>query len=458
MITGAIRIAIALGVALRVGRWIIDQPVWLDEAMLALGIIHRPLGAVLLSPLPYGQITPPGFLLAQWVSVSLFGPSGRALRLAPLLASLISLPLFTRLARRVLRDDGLVVAAVWLFACNRALVTYAAEAKPYAWDVTAAIVLMLAIDCRPLVAGALGAVLVWCSYPAVIVLAGLAIVRRRVSVAIMWAVSAAPAMWVAEHRLSPSDREYLHRFWADGFWRTWSWPVTQPAHVLDALLRVPPGIVWLVAILVGVLCMRRRAVMVPVLVAMGAAAAGFYPLSSRLALYLMPSALLAIAAVPRAQWIVGAFVVIQGVESLFPDNREDMRTVATGLSRMRQPGDAVYVYYGAVPTFEYYADTTGITRGGCHRTDWPAYLEELAKLRGRRRVWLVVAHEFEGNGVREDSLLVRYLNATGRANLTIPARSAFATLYDLSGAPNAVQVTAPRSTRAPQPNLGCRAS
>jgi hypothetical protein len=118
----------------------------------------------------------------------------------------------------------------------------------------------------------------------------------------------------------------------------------------------------------------------------------------------------------------------------------------------------VYVYYGAVPTFEYYSDTTGITRGGCHRTDWPAYLEELAKLRGRSRVWLVVAHEFEGNGVREDSLLVRYLNATGRAYLTIPARSAFATLYDLSGAANAVQVTAPRSTRAPQPNLGCRAS
>ncbi len=77
-------------------------------------------------------------------------------------------------------------------------------------------------------------------------------------------------------------------------------------------------------------------------------------------------------------------------------------------------------------------------------------------MRGRQRVWLVIAHAFEGNGVREDSLLVRYLNATGHAYLTIPARSAFATLYDLSGPPNAVDITAPRSTHVLQPNLGCR--
>jgi hypothetical protein len=454
MIVVAIRVAIGLGVVLRVGLWIIDRPIWLDEAMLALGIIHRPLGAVLLSPLPYGQITPPGFLLAQWTIVSVLGTSGRALRLAPLVASLISLPLFARLARRVLVDDRLVAAAVWLFALNRALVSYSAEAKPYAWDVTVAIALMLAIDQPPAVAGALGAVLVWCSYPAVIVLAGLAVVRRRISVIITWAVSAAPAIWVAEHRLSASDGEYLRRFWSDGFPRSWPWLFTQPARVLDSLMRAPPGVVWLIAILVGVWLMRRRIVMMPVVAAVGAAVAGFYPLSSRLALYLLPSALLALAQCNT--WVVAALVVTQGALTVFPENHEDMRAVATAMAKWRRPGDAVYVYYGALPTFEYYADTTGITRGGCHRTNWPAYVQELSALKGRGRVWLVVAHEFEGNGVREDSLLVRYLNATGRAYLTIPARSAFAMLYDLSDAPNAVDVAAPPSIHARQPGLSCR--
>jgi hypothetical protein len=191
--------------------------------------------------------------------------------------------------------------------------------------------------------------------------------------------------------------------------------------------------------------------------AVAAAATGLYPLASRLALYLLPSALLAIAAVGR-WWIVAALVVGQGVEVVFPEEREDLRTVASAMEGWRRPGDAVYVYYGALPTFEYYADTTGITRGGCHRSDWPAYVRELSALRGRRRVWLVVAHEFEGNGVREDSLLVRYLNATGSAYLTIRARSAFAVLYDLSDSSNAVDVTAPPSNHVRQPSLGCRTS
>jgi len=470
MITVAIRVAIGLGIVLRVGLWIINQPIWLDEAMLALGIIHRPLGTVLLAPLPYGQITPPGFLLVQWAIVSLLGTSGRVLRLAPLVASLISLPLFARLARQTLRDDRLVVAAVWLFSINRALVTYSAEAKPYAWDVAAAVALMLvtlwAMDggaVRALAAGVLGAVLVWCSYPAVIVLAGLGAVwltraaRSAGASVVCWTVSAAPAIWVAEHRLSAGDRDYLRRFWSDGFPHGWTWLFTQPAHVLDALLRFPPGIVWLIAIIAGAWLMRRRAVLAPMVVAIGAAATGLYPLASRLALYLLPSALLAVAAVGR-WWIVAAIVLGQAVESVSPEEHEDMRTVATAMARWRRPGDAVYVYYGAVPTFAYYADTTGITRGGCHRTDWPAYVRELSALRGRQRVWLVVAHEFEGNGVREDSLLVRYLKATGPAYVTITARSAFAVLYDSSDSLNAVDVTAPPSTHARQPGLGCRAS
>lgn len=424
--------------------------------MLALGIIHRPLGAVLLSPLPYGQITPPGFLLGQWAMVSLFGTSGRVLRLAPLLASLISLPLFARLARRVLEDDRLVIAAVWLFALDRALVMYAVEAKPYAWDVAAAIAIMLVVlDRRPLLAALLGAILVWCSYPLIIVLASLALTWRRASVAAVWALSAAPAIWVAEHRVTVRDREYLHRFWADGFWRTWSWPFTQPAHVLDGLLRVPPGMVWLILIAAGVWLMKRRSVMMPAIGAIGAAVCGFYPLASRLVLYLLPGALLAVAAVGR-WWIIGPLVIAQGVESVLPERHEDMRAVVAQMARLRRPGDGVYVYYGALPTFEYYADTTGITRGGCHRTDWPAYLDELSSLRGHNRVWLVVAHEFEGNGIREDSLLVRYLNATGRAYLTISERAAFAVLYDLSGPLNAVHVSAPRSTHVLQPNLVCR--
>jgi hypothetical protein len=227
-------------------------------------------------------------------------------------------------------------------------------------------------------------------------------------------------------------------------------------RVLDELLRIPPGVVWLVAIIAGVWLMRQRIVMAPVLAAMVAAVAGLYPLASRLALFLIPSALLAVAALARWPWIIAVFVAAQGVESVLPESHEDMRSNAAALAAERRPGDAVYVYYGAIPTFGYYADTTGIVRGGCHRGEWRRYTEELDAFRGKARVWLVVAHAFDRNGIREDSLLVRYLDATGRRYLTFTARSAFALLYDLSEATNAVNFNAPTSIRRKEPTLGCR--
>jgi hypothetical protein len=133
-----------------------------------------------------------------------------------------------------------------------------------------------------------------------------------------------------------------------------------------------------------------------------------------------------------------------------------MRSITTAMAPLRQPGDRVYVYYGAVPTFTYYGDTTRMVRGGCHRNDWRKYLDELDAFRGTPRLWLVVAHAFDGHGVREDSLLVRYLNATGQAYFTLEARSAFAVLYDLRDPKPVVGFAAPQSTRPMQPNLVCR--
>jgi hypothetical protein len=459
----AIALGVTIGVALRVGRWVIDQPIWLDEAMLALGIVHRPLGAVLGAPLPYGQVAPPGFLVAQWSIVSVLGSSGRALRLSPLIASLLALPLFARLARRVLRDDRAVIAAVWLFAINRALVSYAAEAKPYAWDVLAAIAISLATlwainngALRALIAGVIGGVAAWCSIPAtlMVVACGAIWVARMARSAIIaipiWVTSAALASWVMLNRVTPADRAYLHTFWQPAFG-------AHPVRALDELLRIPPGFLWAAAILAGLVVMRQRiVVLAPVITTMVASIAGLYPFAGRLTLFLMPSALLAVAALARWRWIIVAFVATQAVESVLSERHEDMRTVASALSRARQSGDAIYVYYGAIPTFAYYGDTTGITRGGCHRDDWRAYLSELDAFRGKPRVWLVVAHAFDRNGVQEDSLLVRYLDATGRGYLTIKANDAFAKLYDLSDATNAVPLSPPVSARRKEPNLVCR--
>ncbi len=455
----AVPLGIAVGIALRLGGWLFNHPLWLDEAMLSLGVLS-PSGR----PLPYGQVAPVGFIAAQRLAVAAFGRSELALRVVPLLAGIAAVPLFALLARRLFADHRAVALAVWLFAVNRALVYYSAEAKPYSTDVALAVAMIVLVYWaiaggarREFVAGVVGAACVWFSYPVVLVLGGLALVWRAPRAVLLWAASAVPAVWLAESRVSGATRAYLVGFW----------PMFAPVRGLDELLRMPPGIVWLVVAAVGMWVARRdwTLALAPVVVAVAAAVCGLYPLASRLLLYLVPLVLLGVAGLSARRWgfLVGlACLAAQSVEVLLPTGREDVRAIAAGMASRRSDGDAIYVYYAAVPTFSYYAraDTVGVVRGGCHRGDWRGYLRELDALRGRPRVWIVVAHAFDGAGVQEDSLLVRYLNATGRLQWTITSNNAFAELYDLSdlsraGAATADRFVAPLSGHHVRSGLAC---
>ena len=95
-----------------------------------------------LSGLEYLQIAPPGFLLLARLSYLAFGAGDLALRLVPLLAGLVSLPVFYRLARRVLSPAGTTLASA-LFALSPYLIYYSTEVKQYGLDLLVAMVLTL---------------------------------------------------------------------------------------------------------------------------------------------------------------------------------------------------------------------------------------------------------------------------------------------------------------------------
>ena len=80
----AILAFVVLGVLLRIGRYLINYPVWGDEACLALSFPRRGYLDLLL-PLEYGQICPILFLWAELTAVKLFGFSEMSLRLCPLI-------------------------------------------------------------------------------------------------------------------------------------------------------------------------------------------------------------------------------------------------------------------------------------------------------------------------------------------------------------------------------------
>lgn len=169
---------IALGAAARVALYARNRSVWVDEASLVLNIIHRSF-LELCKPLEYTQGAPLGFLMLERLCVTLLGTSEYALRLVPLLASLISLPLFYGIARRILSPIPAAVALA-LFCFSPTLIYYASEVKQYSVDVAVALLLIRflffarehagqRIALVPLAIA--GMICLWLSHPALFVLA-----------------------------------------------------------------------------------------------------------------------------------------------------------------------------------------------------------------------------------------------------------------------------------------------
>ena len=111
---------IAAGVVARVAGYAYNRSLWCDEASLADNIVHRTLRE-LAAPLANEQGAPLGFLAIEKTVTLAFGTSEYALRLFPLVAALVSLPVFLAVARRTLPQRTMLFALA-LFALADPLV------------------------------------------------------------------------------------------------------------------------------------------------------------------------------------------------------------------------------------------------------------------------------------------------------------------------------------------------
>ena len=93
-------VLLAVGVVARVVRYLLEFPLWPDEAFLATSLIDRGYWD-LTRPLDYGQVSPVGFMWVQATFVKLLGFSESTLRLFPLLCSLAGLFVFRHVAGRL---------------------------------------------------------------------------------------------------------------------------------------------------------------------------------------------------------------------------------------------------------------------------------------------------------------------------------------------------------------------
>ena len=233
---------VALGIGLRLARYLLNFPLWCDETMLASNLLGRGWSDV-ARPLDYCQVCPLGFLGLEWLAVSQFGFSEQILRMGPVLCALASVPLFGLLARRVLGAGSVgAVLAVGLFAVAQTPIRYSAEFKPYATDLlVAAVLMLLALRWREApsrsrwlwVLAAFAPIAVAVSLPSMFILVAIAAVglldvaaARRTGVTTAYlaflataGIGVAGLAAMGQYHTTPGDREYFLNFWRKGFRR-----------------------------------------------------------------------------------------------------------------------------------------------------------------------------------------------------------------------------------------------
>lgn len=487
---------LALGVALRLYQYACDTSLWFDELSIARNLVQRSTAQLLLKPLAYNQVAPVGFIVAEKLVSRVLGQSDLAFRFLPLLCGLLALPLFLRLAQRLL-DGYAVPFAVAVFAIGAPFIRFSAEVKQYGIDLTATLALSLialalrdddSTRARCVLAGIAGAVLVWFSQATVFVMAGLgaalvlvwlrdrdAPTRRAIRTTIpIWAVACLASIAVSVRHITPETRAFMEEFW-----RTrgsfFPWPVKQPSDLLwlwdrvaqifedEMMLRYRWPVLYGYLVIAGMVLLWRRnrfaalVLLGPIGVTVLAAVAHQYPFRTRLILFLVPAFVLAVAQAAegirrlaaRAHPALGAVLMaalftapaLALVETPPPYRVEDYKTVLAFLRANWKAGDVVYVFPNPYGAMERYGAEYGVRRedyvvGGCWSDDLRPYLLDVDRLRGKARVWFFASSVPPFHPARRT--IERYLQAIGigREAIAVPSAKPLnpvsVQLFDLS--------------------------
>jgi hypothetical protein len=483
---------VGFGILLRFTQFQANWSLMQDEARLAVNIVERPL-AQLVEPLDYHQAAPIGFLAVEKLTIQALGDNEYVLRLWPFLAGIASLFLFHAIANRFL-DANAVPVALGLFAVSEPLIYYSAAVKQYSGDVAIGLLLLWATICirsarpsipRVLFLGVVGASAVWFSHPAAFILAGIGgsltlcdVARKRwarlgrLSIAYaLWGIGFASVYFTCFR--NSAQAEPLQRFWSASFAplppRSFSdlkWFV----HTFFEIFEHPAGLtlpgVGAVAFLIGSasLFARRREKLLllasPAFLALLASGLNVYPFKGRLLLFMAPLLLLLVAEgtgkiieKSRAHSaVIGvAFAGLLFFQPLLSASyhlieprttlvrypiREEIKPVLTYLAEHRRPEDVLYLHYSAWNAFEYYQQRYGYKEGDyvvslVSKDDWSKYADDLDKLRGSRRVWVLFSHFQSSKTFAERTFFLYHLDSMGTRLDSFTSEGAEVYLYDL---------------------------
>jgi hypothetical protein len=479
---------IAIGIFLRLVQYLFPRSLWLDEAKLALNLVDRSYSR-LLEPLGSHQVSPIPFLMIEKFLIQTFGDSEYVLRLFPFLTGIASVFLFYKLAVQCL-DKKAVPIALGLFALSDPLIYYCSELKQYSNDVTVALILYLLafwIASKGLTFGRsvlfalAGAIAVWFSHPAVLVLAGVgtalalpSILKKEwpkagqmAVVCLIWLLSFA-LFYFSSGAGSTQDAK-LQSTWSrrDSFM---PFPPTTPSDLLwfvDAFLLIFSrsmdfylADIAAVVFLAGCIFMYRDnkksffILLCPLFFTLLASGLKKYPFYDRLLLFLVPVMILfmaegtkqiiahsslkpAVVGIPLLGVLFFHPVLSAAEYVLKPRVNEEIRPVMKYLSDHWQKGDPIYIYHHSRSPFRYYAPKYGLDKEGYvkledFREGWFQMIEKANKFQGNPRVWILFSHVNVRADGDEKKIFLFHLNQRGRRMQFFESHDASVHLYDFS--------------------------
>lgn len=400
---------IAVALTFRVGYYLFNPSLSVDEASLALNIMHRSYSS-LLGQLDFNQAAPAGFLLLQKLLVETFGATPYALRVVPLVAGIVASLLIYPVATRFVGRKAAILALA-LLAVSDPLISYASTNKQYSVDVAVALGLYavaLALPARigareAVVLALMGAFAVWLSHPAAFVLTaiGTVLIFERatahswrqaaslVAVASVWLAS-----FVAAYTLTRSSLEQIQQSVVGSNTSTVFGDGGQPGllqtygGIARSLLGIPTfehgirsaiAVLSMLFVLVGLIGLlhahARHAVLLvlPAGIGLIACALDLYPLYPRTFLFLIPTlvillssgaAFLSMPHRPRFFFPLAATAVAILLGTAVYSTIDHLRSPPEAaparalryLARNARVGDSLYVYVTAQYNFRYYLE------------------------------------------------------------------------------------------------------
>ncbi|OGC43715.1 hypothetical protein A2Y85_00195 [candidate division WOR-3 bacterium RBG_13_43_14] len=481
------RLAILGGIILRVVQFLYRRSLTEGEAPLAMNIIERSFNG-LTKTLDYNQAAPIGFLMVEKLFTLMLGTGEIALRLFPLIAGIAALYLFYRLVKQT-TDDTAVVFAMILFAVCDHIIYFTSEVKPYSTDVALTLIITLlgysiiksksSVNLKYLlIFSFIAAISFWFSFPAVFIWLGIMsiifyqLIKKQITWYTLIISAVIPAMSIFLYYLISlrfiANQGSLVNVWQSAFMplppRSFAdikWFLFVPLR----MFKFPAGFsvyeltLALMCFLTGFIAYIKEkksilaVLLLPILITMLASGFKIYPFEGRLLLFLTPALLMIISQglshiykSLRSKSMIAAYALLMifflypvgsaAYRLIKPRAPEELRPGLLYILEHQQTDDIIYVYYASENAFKYYTyQLRSIPEhiiGIESRNYWPAYYQDLAKLRGKKRVWVIMSHIARTFGVDEEKLFLAYLDELGQQQKYIQFPGAAVFLYDMS--------------------------